>query len=150
MSLPGRCTGASSQTSLSRSRAERFARAFRAASSAGWPARRKAHISCGRSGTATARSTISPPSTRPIRVRPACVKVASFTAFLLVGKQYVWHERQLRQFLKKNPLVVHGGVDRLLASPRRGIGARINFPWLCYRGQALSPLPEGKGAGKRC
>src|SRR2546427_2272852 len=31
MSLPGRCTGASSQTALSGSRAERFARAFRTA-----------------------------------------------------------------------------------------------------------------------
>src|SRR5215831_6257691 len=128
MSLPGRCTGASSQTSLSGSRAERFARAFRAVSSAGWPARRKAHISCGRSGTATARSTISPLSTRPIRVRPACVKVASFTAFLLVGKQYAWHERQFRQFLKKNPLVVHGGVDRLLAEKRSYLRIPSSFP----------------------
>jgi hypothetical protein len=35
--------------------------------------------------TAAARSTISLSSTRPIRVRPWCVKVASFTALLLMA-----------------------------------------------------------------
>src|SRR6266568_1319039 len=36
----------------------------------------QAHISCGRAGTAAARSTMALSSTRPIRVCPACVKVA--------------------------------------------------------------------------
>ena len=84
MSLPGRCTGASSHTSLSRSRAEPVPKAFCAASSAGRPARGGGHTSCGGAGAGGPTSPISLFSTKPNPAPTFYVKVASFTALLLI------------------------------------------------------------------
>ena len=67
---------------------------------------------------AAARSTMSLSSTRPIRVRPACVKVASFTALLLIGRLYAPPPRVVPPYSVpqglSSPGPSSGGLSRVL------------------------------------